>query len=106
MESHGRPPWGIGTASPRRRLAESTSVIGAGVLGAGIALLFATSLAPYAVPLFVVGILLHAWGMFDRSRLDRAVGASTPRWATVLYWVCWLSLLALTGYIAATLLRA
>ena len=58
----------------RQKRAELTSAVGAGVLGGGLALLLAQYLAPYTVPLLVVGSLLHAWGMVDRHRLDRAAG--------------------------------
>ncbi len=33
--------------------------VGAGVLGAGIALLFASSLQPFAVPALLIGIVAH-----------------------------------------------
>ena len=83
----------------RQKRAELLSAIGAGILGAGLALLFADALAPYALPLFVVGTLAHAWGMFDKHRLD-ARTVVQPRWVDALYWFCWLALIAIVVGIA------
>jgi hypothetical protein len=79
--------------------------VGAAVLGAGLALLLASFLAGFAVPLLVVGALLHASGMADRHRLDRLQGADPVRWAEGLYWICWTALLVLAVYILAGLIR-
>lgn len=90
----------------RRKRADVTSGVGAGVLGGGIALLLAQYLTPYAIPLLLVGALLHGWGMFDRHRQDRQAGTDTLRWAEALYWVCWVALFALAVYILASALRS
>lgn len=84
-----------------RKRADLTSGVGAGVLGGGIALLLAQYLRAYAIPLLLVGVLLHGWGMFDRHRLDRQAGTDTLRWSEALYWVCWVALFALALYILA-----
>lgn len=86
---------GTDPAAPRRKLAELTGGIGAGLLGAGIALLLPASLGAYALPIIALGILMHGWGMLDKHRLERAAGTVQPRWATLLYWGCWLALLGL-----------
>ena len=75
--------------------------LGAGVLGAGIALLFASSLAPYAVPALLVGILAHGYAMFAKGRLERQAQAEQPKWARVAEWVCWFMLAGLFIYVAA-----
>ncbi len=83
----------------RLKLAELTSSLGAGVLGAGIGVLLATWLDGLAVPILAVGLLLHAWGMRDKHTLE--AGASQPAWASALYWACWLLLGALALYAVA-----
>lgn len=85
--------------SSRLKLAETTSSIGAGVLGAGVASLLPQRLAPYAIPILFVGLVMHVWGMYDKHRLERRAGVPSPRWAELLYWVCWLGLLVLLGYV-------
>ena len=90
----------------RRKYADLTTGVGAGVLGGGIALLLAQYLSAHAIPLLLVGTLLHGWGMFDRHRLDRQAGTDALRWAEALYWLCWVALLALALYILAGALRS
>ena len=85
--------------SSRLKRAETTSSIGAGVLGAGIASLLPERLAPYAIPILLVGLVMHVWGMYDKHRLERRAGAKPPWWAELLYWGCWLGLLVLLGYV-------
>jgi hypothetical protein len=87
-------------ASSQLKRAEVLSGVGAGVLGAGLALLFAHALAPYALPLLLVGLLSHAWGMYAKHRLEAAEGVGVPRWATWLYGACWVLLVLLGLYIA------
>ena len=66
---------------------------GAGVLGAGVGVLAAPLLGPYAIPLVVVGAALHVWGMVTRHRLKRP--GDRVWWGEVLYWLCWAILLAI-----------
>ena len=86
----------------RLKRAETTSTFGAGILGAGIALLAADLLRSYAVPFVVIGLAMHAWGMFDKHRLES--GTAIPRvwWAEALYWGCWAALVALGVYVGLT----
>ena len=88
----------------RVKKAELLGGVGALVLGAGLGLLLSSFLQPYAVPLLVVGLLAHAWGMFDKHRLEAASPGARPRWAESLYWVCWAALLLLAVYLAASYL--
>ena len=87
-------------ASSRLKRAELVSGIGSGLLGAGLALLFASSLVRYAVPLLLAGLLSHAWGMYAKHRLELAEGMEPPRWAAWLYGLCWILLVALGLFIA------
>ena len=79
----------------RLKRAQTTSAIGAGILGAGIGIRFGRVLEPFAILAILMGLVMHAWGMFDRHRLE--LHAELPRvwWAEVLYWVCWVMLVAL-----------
>lgn len=70
----------------RTKKAELLSSVGAGVLGAGIALLFANLLAPYAVAILLVGLLAHSWGMFQKHWLEKQAESVRLWWAEALYW--------------------
>lgn len=86
------------TASRVKR-AELMSTIGAGVLGAGIALVFADYLVRYATVVLIAGLITHAGGMFDKHRLETGRPATRVGWFDVLYWVCWAMLAVLAGVV-------
>jgi hypothetical protein len=77
--------------------------LGAGFLGAGLALLFASHLQRLSVPALLVGIAAHGWAMFAKGRLERQAGTDLPRWAKVAEWVCWLLLAGLILYLGIML---
>lgn len=83
----------------QRARAELLGSVGAGVLGAGLALLFGEVLARLAVPLLMVGGVVHALAMYQKHHLDTSKGTVGPRWIEWAYWTCWLLLLALAGYV-------
>jgi hypothetical protein len=87
----------VTTAALKR--AETTSSIGAGVLGAGVGLMLAALLQGYAIPILVIGLVMHAWGMYDKHRLEVRSEMAQPWWATLFYWVCWVALAALLVYV-------
>jgi hypothetical protein len=78
--------------------------LGAGVLGAGLALLFARRLEPFAVPALVIGIVAHGWAMYAKSRLEHQAGIGRLKWAVAAEWACWAMLAALLAYIGFDLL--
>jgi drug/metabolite transporter (DMT)-like permease len=86
-------------AARRLRLAELASGLGAGVLGLGIGILAADYLRDLGLPLLLVGLLLHAWGMADKHRLERTADEA-PRLAMLVYGLCWLVLAVLAIYVA------
>jgi cation transport ATPase len=99
-QDHATPPHAAHqpestSGASRLKLAELTGSIGAGVLGAGLALLLPAAAAAYALPILILGALMHGWGMLDKHRLEQSAGARRPVWAEALYWGCWLALLAL-----------
>jgi hypothetical protein len=79
--------------------ADFLSSLGAGILGAGIALLWANSLAEFALPILLVGLLSHSLGMFQKHHLEQGENVHIW-WAEFLYWFCWVVLVALMAYIA------
>jgi hypothetical protein len=84
--------------APRLRLAELSSSLGAGVLGLGIGVLISASVAGLGWPILVVGLVLHAWGMADKHRIEAKQGAPRVWWSTLLYWLCWVALAAIVSY--------
>jgi len=77
-------------AKPERlRLAELMSGFGAVVLGIGLGALTANRLGHVGLPLLLIGAVAHAWGMFDKRRLERRAEAPEAWWEPVAYWVCW-----------------
>ena len=74
--------------------AELLSSLGAGVLGAGVALLLANLLTPYAIPI-LLRLISHAVGMFQKHGLEQKGEAIRVRWVEALYWLCWLALIVL-----------
>lgn len=75
------------------------SGLGAGVLGAGLALLFASYLQRFAIPALLIGIAAHGWAMFAKSRLERQANIRLPEWAAWAERVCWLLLAGLVLYV-------
>jgi hypothetical protein len=87
------------TQISRVKKAELLSSIGAGVLGAGIALLLANQLASYAVPILLLGLLSHAAGMFQKHGLEQQGKVVRVWWVEALYWFCWLGLATLLFFV-------
>ncbi len=97
--AHGLRSRDADREAQRLRVAELTSGVGAGIIGAGIGVLLAGYLAGLALPILAVGLLLHAWGMRDKHALE--AGAAHVWWSNTLYWICWLALAGLALYAIA-----
>ena len=91
-------PLPAGVLRTRWKRADMTSAVGAGVLGAGIGAFLGPRLEAYAIPIIALGLLMHAWGMYDKHRLESGAGTGRLWWAEALYWGCWIGLLALAVY--------
>ena len=76
----------------RVKLAELTSGVGALVLGIGLGALFATWIGPTAGFVTLAGLAVHAFGMWDKHRIEKRTEADADRLFLTLYWVCWLML--------------
>jgi hypothetical protein len=63
--------------------------------------LLASRLRGLAVPVLILGLVCHAWGMLDKQRLEANAGARQLWWSSLLYWICWGVLIALAVYVAA-----
>jgi hypothetical protein len=95
----------VNQKTSRLKRAELLSGVGAVVLGMGLGLLLSRFLSSYTTPLILIGLLTHAWGMFDKHRLESASAGVRLWWAEVLYWICWGALFVLALYIAVFHLR-
>jgi hypothetical protein len=81
-------------ANTRLKRAETTSALGAGILGAGIGIVFGAALRSFAIPALLLGSVMHVWGMLDKHRLEAEAAVPRRWWAELLYWVCWVTLIA------------
>ena len=86
----------------RVKVAELTSGTGALILGVAIGVYLHNALQPLGLVILIVGFVVHGWGMFDLRRLHQKANEPEPRWATALYWLCWL---LLGGLAIAMMLR-
>ena len=76
----------------RLKLAELTSEVGALVLGVGLGALFVRWVGPAAGVVTLAGVLVHAFGMWDKHRIEVETDAERETWIVALYWVCWVML--------------
>ena len=76
----------------RLKLAELTSGVGALVLGVGLGALFPNWFSPRAGLVAFAGLSLHAFGMWDKHRVEAVSPAKNPPWVVATYWTCWLLL--------------
>jgi hypothetical protein len=53
----------------QRRRAELVSTTGAGVLAAGVGLLFARTLSQYTLPILLIGLFCYGSGMYEKHLL-------------------------------------
>ena len=94
---------GSGSFTEQRARFELLGGIGAAVLGAGVALVFRALLAPLALPLLLVGLVVHGWAMWGKHRVDTSDSAPMPRWAVWGYWTCWVLIAGLIIYVASAM---
>lgn len=87
------------------RGAELASGLSAIVLGAGLALIAPDIFRGLAVPLLVVGIVVHGVGMTLKHRFEHAARSSLW-WETALFWLCWACLAAVAIWLIVRSLGA
>ena len=83
----------------RLKVAELTSGVGALVLGVGLGALFPQWFAPAAGVIALAGVITHAFGMWDKHRLEGQAHPGTEPWVAALYRVCWLLLAAVVAFL-------
>jgi hypothetical protein len=86
------------------KTAELASALGAVVLGAGLALVAPEVLRAHALPLLIVGLLVHGAGMTLKHRLQGQDGP-LAWWDRALFWLCGAGLAALGLWIASAWLN-
>lgn len=80
------------------------STTGAAVAGAGFGILFGERLLPYGAAILAVGLFAHLVGMISNRRSQQSEGYVRATWEIVAYWLCWVLIVALLGYIAIELI--
>ena len=83
----------------RLQLAELTSGVGALVLGVGLGAVFVRWVGPAAGVITLAGLLVHAFGMWDKHRLETRTSTDGGSLVAALYWVCWLLLAGVLLYL-------
>ena len=78
----------------RLKIADLTSGVGALVLGVGLGALFPRWFGPAAGLITVAGLAMHAFGMWDKHRLEPGAHTENSPWVVALYWICWVLLAA------------
>jgi hypothetical protein len=82
--------------------ADLLSTAGAGILGAGIAIVFQDVLKSHATIILTLGIISHGGGMLLKHNLEKANRHKPHPWENILYWGCWLSIVLLLIYLIQT----
>lgn len=69
------------------------------MLGVGLGALFPQWFAPAAGVIALAGVIAHAFGMWDKHRLEGKVPAASEPWVNTLYWICWLLLAVVVAFL-------
>lgn len=80
------------------------STTGAAVAGIGFGIIFGERLLPYGAAILAVGLVAHLVGMVSNRRAQQADGYVQAIWEIVAYWLCWVLIVVLVGYIAIELI--
>ena len=83
----------------RLKFAELTSGIGAVALGVGLGALLPQWFSQSAGLIVFAGVVTHAFGMWDKRRLEAQAHVETGPWVVALYWVCWLLLAGVVTFL-------
>lgn len=78
------------------RIAESSSPLGAGILGLGIGIWLSNDLKEFQWILIIAGGILHLFGMVIMNQHDKKLEQLSPFWRILfqfLFWICLLFLL-------------
>jgi hypothetical protein len=82
------------------RIAESSSPLGAAILGLGIGIWLSNDLKQFQWVLIIAGGILHLFGMVIMNQHDKKLEQLSPFWKRLfqfLFWVCLLFLAFIFG---------
>ncbi len=85
------------------KLAQSTSALGAGLLGFGIGAKLGFIISNYAIIIIVAGAIFHIWGMYVlqiKNESKNSTITSKVLWLSA--WVCLIALLIIIVYLSLT----
>lgn len=86
--------------SLNQNAARLLSTTGATIAGVGFGVVFAEALTAVGTAALVVGLAAHGVGMIASREAPAPAGQSRARWETIAYWLCWLLIAGLIGYLA------
>ncbi|SRR3972149_7881961 len=76
-----------------------TCTTGAIILGVGVGARFFSYLGNYYYLLILIGIVIHGLGMYQLHRRARFPNKEWHSFANILYWACWIIVIASILYI-------
>ncbi|AZZ37271.1 hypothetical protein CIK05_10885 [Bdellovibrio sp. qaytius] len=79
--------------------ADLLSSVGAGFLGAGIAISIQDALKSHVGVVLSVGIISHGSGMYLKHQIEKRQNFKPQLWENILYWGCWVALVLLLIYL-------
>ena len=79
--------------------ADLLSSVGAGFLGAGIAIFLPEALKSQGVAILIIGLISHGSGMYLKHQIEKKLNYKAQLWENILYWGCWIALLLLLIYL-------
>ena len=85
------------------KLAQSSSVLGATILGFGIGSKWGHAISNYAIWIIVIGAFFHVYGMYITQMKDS--GSKAQGIAKILWISAWICLIALIGIVSYLLLK-
>ena len=89
--------------SNTNRLAQSSSALGAGILGFGIGAKWGNIISGYALIIIIVGAIFHIWGMYVMQIKNQSKNTTTiARVLWISAWICLLALVAIVGLLFLT----
>ena len=84
--------------STQLKVADMISITGAGLMGLGIGASISDQLAGALHVIIILGIVLHALGMYGKFQIERK-HIQPPKWVLVVFGLCWIGLMLATIYL-------
>ena len=83
----------------RKKMAQSASALGAGILGFGLGAKWGMPIKDYALFIIVIGSIFHVYGMYImqmKNHGTRTAGIAKALWVSA--WICLIALVAIVLY--------